>query len=446
MALTFTRRADRRFHAATQSYWQGQAGMTSMPAAAPPREAEFVIIGGGLAGLSTAIRIAEARPGADVVVLEANRIGWGASGRNGGLMSPLPAPVWLLSARSNPDHAWALRRLNEEVHGTGRWLAAELPESEAQPATLRLEAMGRFTSAALTTIAGTLDAGAIAHRLVDEPRRGRNRALEIGGHTVHPYKLVAALAARATRLGVRIHERSPVKAIVEATSGALLALGEGHCLRARTVVVCTNGYTGSVVMPAKARAKVVHNYMVATERLGDDLIQRLGKSDWFTVELNKAYVFYRLHEGRLLFGGIEKLFQSGGGDFDVPRTVLAGLEQLLARSVPGGGSIRIAEAWGGRFHCTSTDLPIITRTPASPAIVLNVGYGGTGVALTLACSRLAAAVALGNRFADPADARLLNIMRATRLPLSGALRALGSVAWQTAKSAMHPMRSTPTGH
>ena len=73
-------------------------------------------------------------------------VGFGASGRNGGLLSPLPAPVWLLTAKSNADHAWALRTLNAKVHELGAWLGETVPDSEIRTCTLQLQAMGRLTA------------------------------------------------------------------------------------------------------------------------------------------------------------------------------------------------------------------------------------------------------------------------------------------------------------
>ncbi len=114
------------------SYWQQEGGAAvGLPAADPPDEVDFAIIGGGLAGLSTANAILERRPSASVAVLEANFVGYGASGRNGGLLSPLPAPVWLLTADGSSDHAWAVHALNGKLHALGAWLADKLPDSQS---------------------------------------------------------------------------------------------------------------------------------------------------------------------------------------------------------------------------------------------------------------------------------------------------------------------------
>ena len=412
------------------SYWQQEGGAASgLPAADPPDEVDFTIIGGGLAGLSTANAILDRRPGASVAVLEANFVGYGASGRNGGLMSPLPAPVWLLSADKSSDHAWAVRALNGRLHALGAWLHDTLPDSQVRPCTLQLQAVGRITGSALNRLAGLLGRIGIGHKLAFEAYRGGKPTLELPAYTVQPYRLVRALAGRAASQGARICEQAAVEAIEEAPHGAIIRLAGGRQVRTSCAVLCTNGYTGSVAVRSRPRAKVLRNYMLATEPLDAEAAARLGDGQAFTVELNKSYIFYRLHEGRLVYGGIETFLRTPPGDFDVPAWVRPALERHLTRSLPWCKDLRIATDWGGRFHSTATDLPIIRHAPDTKSVVFNVGYGGTGVALTQLFAPLAAATALDQPLPDAEDARLAEIMLATRFPLGSLLQFGGGIAW-----------------
>lgn len=352
-------------------------------------------------------------------------------------MSPLPAPVWLASASVNAEHAWALRHINKRVHAVAAWLAEVAPSSEVRPTVLRLEAAGRITAAALGQIAHTLANTGIAHELkpaqlpAGKPGR-RPQSLEIETHTINPYVTIKALMAVARDRGVEIHEHTAVRKLVETQDGVEITLANGRVMTAGKVIVATNAYSTSIEMPVKVPARVVYNYMIATRELDAEQRARnpeLARPDGpFVVELNKAYVFYRMHEGRLLFGGIEKFSLKGEDDFAVPPDVLAGLRKHLAMSFPGSG-LDAETAWGGRFHLAKSDLPVIRRVGANGSIIFNLGYGGTGVALTLLCGGLAAGVALGDQFASPDDRRLHAAIEGTGLPLLGGARfAAGVVA------------------
>lgn len=412
-----------------RSYWQRHGGAptdtASSPAAPPPPgETDYCVVGAGLAGLSTALALRDAEPGAGITVLEANFVGFGASGRNAGLLSPLPAPLWLASADGSAEHLWGLGHLNRRVHETARWLMAQAPDARVEARPLRIDAQGYLTATGLARVARLLDKGALDHREV----RGATGqyAVELDTHTVDPYRTVGALAALARARGITIAEQTPVEAIAETAQAVIVRVRGGHELRARRAILCTNAYSGSVALPEAVKAKVVYNYMVATERASRHESGAAPQRKPFVVELNTSYVYHRVHDGRIVYGGIERFRPSGASDFDVPADVLALLEKLLERSFPGAGLVP-AEAWGGIYHQTATDLPIIEQTGRYGGIVVNAGYGGTGVAMTLICGRIAAALARDGRFVDPEDERLLRAMRATRIPIGALARFVAGV-------------------
>lgn len=96
--------------------------------------------------MSTAVRLRELHPNATIVVLESERVGAGASGRNAGFLSPLAAPIWLLAR----EHAWGATRINAEVHAIARWIREHLADCELEPAKLALQAQSRLSDAGVT--------------------------------------------------------------------------------------------------------------------------------------------------------------------------------------------------------------------------------------------------------------------------------------------------------
>jgi glycine/D-amino acid oxidase-like deaminating enzyme len=103
----------------------------------------------------------------------------------------------------------------------------------------------------------------------------------------------------------------------------------------------------------------------------------------------------------------------------------AQIERSLRKSFP---SAVIDQAWSGLLHVTPTGLPIIRMAAENHAIVFNVGYGGTGVALSLVCAKLAAAVASHGRFTNVEDTRLLGLIHSTRLSVRDSVKALARIA------------------
>lgn len=418
------------------SYWQRRGGAAvakSRKAATDdpklPKKADFIVVGAGLAGISSALALVAAEPGATIVVLEANYVGFGASGRNGGLMSPLPAPVWLLSADRDAEHAWALQHVNARVHEAAKRLKALQTPCGLAASALRMQSLGYFTAKGLDRVARTIERARIPLRRA-KGTAGR-LAVELQTHTLDPYATVRALADEARARGVSIFEHCPVMSIEETSDGVRVTLATGGSIDARRAILATNAYSESVKTPAKPAAKVVWNFMVAAPLTAvpasEGNAPREPTSSRFIVELNTSYVFYRIHDGNVVYGGIERFKPYGDDDFSVPPDVLAGLEKLLDTSFPKA-SLTPAQAWSGRYHQTSTDLPTLTRTGDKGRIVVNTGYGGTGVAMTMICAPLAAALARDGRFATSDDERLYRAITSTRLPIAGIARLVTGVA------------------
>lgn len=411
----------------TGSYWHEAAGWADRWVGLPlPRTVEFAVLGGGFAGLATARQLRERHPTATIVVLEAARVGHGASGRNAGFLSPLAAPVWLLGAERAPEQAWGAARLNAEVHALARWIGEVVPAAELRPATLALQAHGRLAEAALHAFARAVAHVGLAHEVRPSRARPGGTVLAMAAYTLQPYALCRGLAAHVAELGVAVRERARVRRVEGLRAGgARVHLEGGAVIEAAKVVACTNAYSGAIDLGERPAALVVHGCLAVTAPGAAAAAVRDGE---FTVEVTAAQAYHRLHADRLVLGGLDALRAPGGADAGaVPARTRAHLQALIDARL-GPGAPPLAQAWTGRFHATATGLPIIRTAHTNPALVWNVGYGGTGVALALACARLAAGVAADGTFPDADAPRLLALIHATRLRARDAARAIGRIA------------------
>lgn len=404
------------------SYWDGLP--SPRPSLCEKTSCDVVVVGGGFSGLSTALHLLEARPGLDIVLLEGERIGFGASGRNAGMLLAFPTlPLWLLDgALPDGDGRWALRFLWRSLRELVARLAALAPEARIAPATLIITAPSRVAERGLDWLARQADERGIACTRLDaaaaEARTGEQvrAAIALEAFRGHPHHLAVSLARLCERRGLRIYEGTRVRRI-ETSDRGLIADTDRAAVQARHAVLCTNAYTHSLGLPLGRRAAVTHSHMIATEPLPADVIRRLGGTDTLVARACSGLTYRRIHDGRLLFGGLDRLFKQPTAEAANDPHATALLRRLLAKSLPWLGEVSLAAAWGGPFHVTSTEAPIIRSVPQLPGVVLNVGYSGAGVSLSLLSGRIVQGFVLG-RGADDVEAdRLRRAYETSRLPL-----------------------------
>ena len=362
------------------------------PALEGEARADVCVVGGGFTGLSAALHLRER--GLDVVLLEAQRVGFGASGRNGGQVgSGQRLEVDELERRFGLEQSRRLWGFGEEAKALVRdliarhdipadwrdgvahafWQGRDVPHDHALAERLardygydKVEVLDRDGMRAL----------------VDSPAY-QGGSVDWGAGHIHPLAFALGLARAAAKAGVRLHERAEVTAIEEGDD-AVVRTANG-AVRARHVVLAANGYLGGLNRQVAARVMPINNFILATEPLGaraETLIRR-----GIAVADSKFVVnYFRLSpDGRLLFGGGE----SYGYRFpDIVQTVRKPMLQVF----PDLADARIDHAWGGTLAITMSRLPCFAR-PA-PNILSASGYSGHGVALaTLAGRVLAEAVA-----------------------------------------------------
>ncbi|MBK4215867.1 FAD-binding oxidoreductase [Paracoccus caeni] len=355
---------------------------------------DVAVVGGGYTGLSSALHLA--REGFRVALVEAHRVGFGASGRNGGQMgSGQRQEVDWLEKQLGRDRARLLWDLAEDAKATVRGLAGEigLPIRDGVAHACRTPGEvdhARHMAEHLATHYGydrvqPLDRDQMVRLLGSETYIGGD--LDQGAGHLHPLNFSLGLARLAHEAGVVIHERSPVSRI---DHGGATGTSVVHCEAGRLicdhVVLATNAYLGGLDQQVAARIMPINNYIVATEPLGERFPEILP--DRPAVADTKFVVnYWRMdEERRLIFGGGETL------SYRFPSDIAAMVRPHLLSVYPQLEGVRLTHAWGGTLAITMNRMPYFDR-PA-PNCLSACGYSGHGVAMaTLAGKLVAKAIA-----------------------------------------------------
>ena len=376
------------------SYYAATA--TPMPAFASLQgrvTADVCVVGGGYTGLSAALHLAER--GLSVVLLEAQRIGFGASGRNGGQVgSGQRRGQSDLEAMVGHDKAHLLWDLAQEAKALVKSLIAthQMPVTFApgiahacwRPAEVT---HAHHTAEKLARDYGydqitSLDKAGLRDLVGSDAFCGGD--VDWGAGHLHPLNYALGLAAAALKAGVQVFEGSEVTAITRGAT-VTVATASGEVVVDHLILAC-NGYLGGLAPDIAARVMPINNFIIATEPLGDRAESVIRQN--IAVADSKFVVnYFRLSDDkRLLFGGIETY------GYRFPADIAAAVRQPMLRIFPHLANVRIDHAWGGTLAITMNRLPCFMAL--APNILSASGYSGHGVALaTLAGKLLAEATA-----------------------------------------------------
>jgi gamma-glutamylputrescine oxidase len=371
------------------------------PAGVSPRlqesiECDACVVGGGIAGCSAALHLAES--GLRVVLLEENRIGWGASGRSGAQalvgvsagQSKLERLIGAQDARVVWDVSVAgLSLMRERIarHGIrcdwvdGHLLTAVKPrhEQELQAELHELHDKYAYPSVRYLSreeLRATLATDRYLGALYDTN----------SGH-LHPLNYTLGLAAAARGAGVQIFEGT--RALHYAASGPTVRVttADGE-VRARQLVLCGNVYLGATAPQLASKIMAVATYIVATEPLGEERARQLIANNAAIADMNWVLDYFRRSaDHRLLFGG--RVNYSGLRSFDAPEATRA----RLLRVFPQLKDVRIEYAWGGAVDITLNRAPHFGRL--APNVYFLQGFSGHGIALTGIAGKLVAEAVAG---------------------------------------------------
>lgn len=375
--------------------------------------ADVVVVGGGFTGLSTTLHLA--RAGVDVVLLEANEAGWGASGRNNGQVIPT------LTA-AEPDaivakHGEAGERLVRLIGGSAAYLF-DTAREEGIEQDAEAEQNGWFQPAHSPGRVKLSERRVAAWQRYGFPAelvdRDQTAALlgsqawyggmfnRTGGH-INPLGFARGLAKASERRGARLHEGTPVTSYSRTAAGWRVETPHG-AVNTRGLVLATNAYTGLIaerLAPKLARTFVpILSWQMATEPVGDNLRAQLIAGRQAVSDTRGDLFFLRYDKRNRLITGSVVL-----GTKDAARRVKAKQAARMAEAFPDLGVPEMTHAWSGYLSITWNRFPRVHQL--GPDAWTWVGCNGRGVALSVSLGRELAAAVRGvplNELALPSEA------------------------------------------
>ncbi len=379
-------------------------------------EADVCIIGGGFTGVASALTLAER--GRTVILLEGDRIGWGASGRNGGQV----LPGW--SGEGEIVRQLGMR--GAEFLNRTRYAGNEIIESIIKRYGIACD----YVRGAMTVANNKRQFDALADEYGDAQERGDRDHLTIvhdaelerhvatdvyvgglmdarAGHC-HPLNLVLGEARAAETLGVRLFEASPVSAIDEGDPHVVrTSSGE---VRAGAVILAGNAYHRLAQGALRGLMLPAQTFMMATAPLGEERARALIPGNLAVADANWVLDYFRrTPDHRLLFGGRCTYSNRVAAD------ITGELRPRMLRIFPRLADVAIDYAWTGTIGIPLNRVPLIGQI--APNFFYAQGYSGHGVN----CSHIAAEILADALDLRDGDARLFEEVRHFRIPAAAAV-------------------------
>ena len=342
-------------------------------------ETDVCIVGAGYSGLSTGLHLVE--KGYQVTIVEGARVGWGASGRNGGqVVNGLNASLQTIESRYGPEVGTfvgkilqeggeIIRQRVEKYHidcdlKPGNIFAALHPrhmrELEAKQLLWRKHGMDDHELLDKEAMRNQVGSDAYFGGMIDKT----------GGH-MHPLNLCLGEAAAIEQNGGVIYEMSPVISVDDESENPVVRTAEGevHC---KVLVLCGNAYLGKVVRSLTPRVMPVSTQIIATEPLGEERAKQLLPTDVCVEDIRYVLDYFRLSaDNRLLFGG--GTVYGGTDPADIEKKLRPNMEKVF----PQMKGVKIDYAWSGNFALSFSRVPQMGKL--GPNTYFAHGYSGHGV-------------------------------------------------------------------
>ena len=367
--------------------------LAPFPALTGKIQADVCVIGAGFTGLSAALHLAEA--GRDVILIDAQRVGFGASGRNGGQLGSgqrVEQPyLEKMVGQADAQKLWHLARdaktlvkdlikrhnINCYLRPGVAWTASNAQDVQ------ELHAYADHMGEKYDYEVQKLDKVAMQALCPSPDYHGG--VMDWDAAHLHPLRLAIGLAQAAKSAGVRIYEQTRAEHIEEAQP-ARITTQHGHIV-ADQIIVAANGYLGNLAPKVARRVMPINNFIAATKPLGPDANRVLTK-DVAVADGRFVVNYFRLsHDGRLLFGGGESY------GYKFPQDIAAKVRKPMCEIFPHLRDVDIDYAWGGTLAITMKRMPYLTRL--SPNILSASGYSGHGVGTAIHAGQLMAMAVQG---------------------------------------------------
>ena len=389
-------------------------------------EADLCIIGGGYTGLWAALHAVREDPQRRVVVLEAGRCGEGASGRNGGFVDASLTHGLSNGLARFPEEMHTLQRLGQQnFDGLADDVQRLSIDAELETNGYLAVAMEPHELAGLREDAEvTREYGGEATVLsTDEVRAEVHSPLYLGAvwhrsgaGLVHPAKLADGLRRAAVAAGVSIFEHSPVLGVAAEGAGVRVSAAAGGSVSCARALVGTSAYPAVGGVRAINRyIAPVYDYALMTEPLGDRLVDVGWQGRQGIGDGGNQFHYYRLsRDGRVLFGGYDAVYRSGGpvaDRLDDHGATFGRLSQHFFTVFPQLEGVRFTHRWGGAID-TCSRFSVCFGSELGGRVVWAAGYTGLGVGAT----RWGAQVALDLLDGRDTEATRLRFVRTRPLP------------------------------
>ena len=360
-------------------------------------ECDICVIGGGFTGLSSALNLA--RTGYDVVLLDAQRIGFGASGRNGGQVGTGQRQDQdALEDMLGFEKAKALWDMSLNAVQYVKELCDDpLVACQFNHGIVHADHKKRFVphsmdyAKKLNNDYGYAQIRSLNQEEVRDLVNSRayyGGVLDMGGGHIHPLQFAIGLARLAKAAGVRIFENSKVTEID--TTKPNLVKTEHANIKTDKVILACNGYLGKLNRKVAAKVMPINNFIVATEPLDPQQRGNLIKNNYAVADSKFVVNYFRFSQDhRLLFGGSESY------GYRFPNDIKASVRKPMLKIYPQLKDIRLDYAWGGTLGITMNRMPHFADLGNN--IISMSGYSGHGVAMATYAGRILSETLSGDR-------------------------------------------------